>query len=183
MKTILIILIFALMQNILLSKDIFDSKLKTKDRIKISSYAKQDGSVLSIDDIHKNRKVIQNIKDKAVSVQSSKKNLIPGKYIYHRLDNNTYESKDLRNWKLFKNEISPELNSKTVTDKSVIITPNPVIDYLNIQGLSGQKYEIYSMFGLKVLEGEYHSKIDISALPSGIYLLKTSQNFNKFIKI
>jgi hypothetical protein len=75
------------------------------------------------------------------------------------------------------------LNSKTVTDKSIIITPNPVIDYLNIQGLSGQKYEIYSMFGLKVLEGEYHSKIAISNLPSGIYLLKTSQNFNKFIKI
>jgi hypothetical protein len=183
MKTILILLVVAFMQYTAFSKDIFESGKTQKQRIKISSYEKSDGTQLNFDDVNKKFKVIETKKEKSIQFQSSKTNFIQKKYIYHRADSKTYESTDLRNWNQSVKEIVIENNNKIVLDKVYKITPNPVVDYLNVRNLTGQKYEIYSMFGIKVMEGECHWKLDVSLLPPGIYLIKTEHILSKFIKI
>ncbi|MEL6634009.1 MAG: T9SS type A sorting domain-containing protein, partial [Bacteroidota bacterium] len=54
------------------------------------------------------------------------------------------------------------------------VYPNPVQDYVQVQGLLGPAdYEVYQLEGKKVLEGQsIDHRLDVSTLSPGIYLLK-----------
>ena len=79
--------------------------------------------------------------------------------------------------------------------KLFVISPNPVIDNLQIKGNSSVKLEsinVFDMFGkqyffIKNIDSN-NSEIDVSSLPDGMFIivLHTSNNFNqslKFVKI
>jgi hypothetical protein len=67
--------------------------------------------------------------------------------------------------------------------ENIVIYPNPVVDYLFINGLSGsQNYQIYSQLGQIITEGklENSNQIDLSRLATGIYFVQLSGNTSPF---
>ncbi|CAM3436153.1 hypothetical protein FLLO111716_10105 [Flavobacterium longum] len=80
-------------------------------------------------------------------------------------------------------KISAVLGNPEVSDSDIVLWPNPVqaMLYLSGEDVSGV---IYNMIGQKVKEFDAvpGQPIDVSALPSGVYLLNTSQGSVKFIK-
>ncbi|MFA6572053.1 MAG: T9SS type A sorting domain-containing protein, partial [Bacteroidota bacterium] len=81
-----------------------------------------------------------------------------------------------------KNEVSVKDISNNEGDFK--ISPNPVNGYLTLN--SNQKFyhiEIYSALGTKVFESEYHDRIDVSFLPSGLYFICQGYKVNKFVKM
>lgn len=70
--------------------------------------------------------------------------------------------------------------SEKVNDYSLLY-PNPASIYLNIQGPNG--YEIFNSHGLLMRKSNLpFNKIDISELPSGLYILRSEQKSMGFIK-
>ena len=70
-----------------------------------------------------------------------------------------------------------------VLNNVIELLPNPANDYINIKSSQEiNKIEIYSILGIRLAEYQYSNKIDISALPIGIYFLKINENSYKFIK-
>ena len=68
--------------------------------------------------------------------------------------------------------------------ENVILSPNPVHDFLYISGIINQKIEIFSVEGLKVFESiDPISKIDVSGLLPGVYFLKVGDKVSKFVKM
>jgi hypothetical protein len=71
------------------------------------------------------------------------------------------------------------------------ISPNPATDYItlrNMHACSLQEIEIYNIFGECVLTVETQNfvslqKIDVSALPAGVYFVRLGEEVRKFIKI
>lgn len=183
MRIIFILLGLALLHSTVLSNDIFEKSSQQKVRGKITSYEKLDGAVIQFDNNNKLSSLIESKKEKSNKIQSNKKMLNPQKFYFHRADTKTYVSTDLKQWRLATDESITESGRVNVVPRKFEITPNPVTDFLNIQGLDGQRFEIYSIFGLKVMEGKSQWKIDVSVLPSGIYIIRTAGYFSKFIKI
>jgi len=77
-----------------------------------------------------------------------------------------------------------------LTDKSILIYPNPVHNQLQIKNYElqeGDIIEIYDVFG-RVIKAGYapflpnEPTIDVSQLPSGIYILKIGNYQGKFVK-
>ena len=70
----------------------------------------------------------------------------------------------------------------------VIVTPNPVVDMLTLRGadaLVGSEINVYSIDGqnkLRISEWNGES-IDVSDLPSGIYIINTQSKNLKFVKL
>lgn len=67
----------------------------------------------------------------------------------------------------------------------VKVYPNPVRDQLSVAGITkSQKYEIYSLDGKMIKNGNYSSDktIDVNSLSKGIYILKIDNQNLKFIK-
>jgi hypothetical protein len=64
------------------------------------------------------------------------------------------------------------------------ISPNPVMDLLNIEGLNGaeENYSVIDLTGREYSTGKTTGKIDLSALPSGTYFLTIGHSNIKFIK-
>ena len=75
------------------------------------------------------------------------------------------------------------LGNPEIDRGAVAIWPNPVssVFYLSGNNVSGV---IYNMIGQKVKEFDAGTgqPIDVSGLPSGVYLLNTSQGSVKFVK-
>lgn len=57
------------------------------------------------------------------------------------------------------------------TKNQSIIFPNPAKDVITIQSLENESVIIKNMVGQTLLEAETNTKIDISSLPSGIYMI------------
>jgi hypothetical protein len=55
---------------------------------------------------------------------------------------------------------------------------------MNVNQDDAVNYEIYDLYGRKLLKGKYqnHNKIDISALNKGVYFIKFNDEFCRFIK-
>lgn len=70
-------------------------------------------------------------------------------------------------------------------NNKIFNVPTIVKDFLvlNSMGLEGQKIEIYSILGYKVIETEFRNLIDIKNLSAGVYTIKIGNLFAKFIKI
>ncbi len=80
------------------------------------------------------------------------------------------EYPDAYKW-LFDNLV---LKSDDGQQKKIKVFPNPVADFLVVESSSSNfKYSIYSIAGLKMLNSQSAGdRIDISSLPSGMYLLQ-----------
>jgi hypothetical protein len=67
--------------------------------------------------------------------------------------------------------------------ENIVVYPNPVVDYLFINGLSGsENYKIYSQLGQIITQGNFENsnQIDLSKLASGIYFVQLSENTPPF---
>ncbi len=85
------------------------------------------------------------------------------------------------------NKESSHVNVSEIQNKKLKIMPNPVSDYLCLnKAYTGKvKIYVYNMHGYLVKYGEIDGdKLDVKDLPSGFYLIKTSDNESaKFVKI
>ena len=104
------------------------------------------------------------------------------------LDNSLAES-----WKCINSNGSPNaINTSLLSlDKelntSVKIYPNPVQNTLYVSGVTGQfEVQVYSVAGQEVFRSSNKSKLDVSQLKQGIYIIKVSEDQKntllKFIK-
>ena len=77
-----------------------------------------------------------------------------------------------------------------VTEQHIACFPNPVADYLNLQGgnKAGISYEVYALSGTLQSSGQIdNNQVDVSNLPNGVYILKTREEngtlqHHKFVK-
>ncbi len=68
-------------------------------------------------------------------------------------------------------DFSTFLNVEELEGK-ISVFPNPVANILNIDSdVEIESFDLYSNFGQKVMSGQYANRIDVSALPSGQYML------------
>ena len=77
------------------------------------------------------------------------------------------------------------LHVEHTDNNSFSIYPNPVSSLLNISStLQDYSYELYSLHGQKVMEGDSATIIDVSGLSTGVYVLKlSSENQTESFKI
>jgi len=73
-----------------------------------------------------------------------------------------------------------------ISDKEFTVFPNPAQSQITITNINGDtNYEIYSVFGSKVLSGTIttgESAIDVENLSKGVYSIKIGDTVQKFIK-
>jgi hypothetical protein len=88
--------------------------------------------------------------------------------------------------KIFFDNVLLGTNENTI-ENQVILYPNPVSNTLNLKFSQpvNSTATIYNLLGQNVKELELNSQlnqIDVTSLPSGIYILKTENETLKFIK-
>ena len=77
-----------------------------------------------------------------------------------------------------------------VTEQHTVCFPNPVSNYLHLQGGNkvGSFYQVYALSGALQSSGQIvNNQIDVSTLPNGVYILKTRDDngtlqHHKFVK-
>ncbi|MGE5479183.1 MAG: T9SS type A sorting domain-containing protein [Chloroflexota bacterium] len=91
--------------------------------------------------------------------------------------------------RLFKsNALKPgsvSIKDPILIEPNLNLFPNPAGNELFLQkneALLGSRVEIYSPTGVKAFEVPYAQRIDISALPAGMYFIKVGGGYSKFIK-
>ena len=114
----------------------------------------------------------------------------------------TYQGNDNQKWSFNQVETntnlsslsqsnSPVLNNLEISDDNLKVYPNPSINYLNVDSkhLLDGKIEVITLNGqiiIKQNSSSNHALVDISSLPSGIYIIKVSSAnqfyLKKFIK-
>ena len=62
------------------------------------------------------------------------------------------------------------------SENKIMIYPNPVEDVLSLAITEMVSYEVYSLQGSLVMQGTTDSKINVSALRSGLYQLRCKNN-------
>ncbi|APY11733.1 hypothetical protein BWZ22_11010 [Seonamhaeicola sp. S2-3] len=76
-------------------------------------------------------------------------------------------------------ESQSALNTETISAKSFNVYPNPVNNVLNIEtSVNYFNYQLYNLHGQKIIEAnnQTSNSIDVSKLPSGVYILKMTNN-------
>ncbi len=136
-------------------------------KFKIGYFKNFEGNVLKIDNLNQISKVSNNL-----NVQE---------FRFHRLDDKVFSSKDFRKWYA----VAPTLDieKKDIPNSGILISPNPVKDILVIYNMDGLNFEIYSILGVKMFDGNVQTQLDVSFLESGIYFIKINYQIQKFIKI
>jgi hypothetical protein len=67
--------------------------------------------------------------------------------------------------------------SLTKEDLSINVYPNPTSDFLTFStNQTIDSYNIFNLAGQSVLTGTNESKVDVSALEKGVYLIELAQN-------
>ena len=98
----------------------------------------------------------------------------PNAYLYYRL-------KQVDNGEKFKYSTIISIKSNDSDGQSLLIFPNPANNVINIDSENG--FQIYNAMGQMVKENKQKTvQINISDLPDGVYLLKTSKEVRQFIK-
>lgn len=76
-----------------------------------------------------------------------------------------------------------EINDFTLKTENNLIFPNPAENFIELTSdLGFGKIELYNPLGIKIIDTEYQSKIDVSKLITGIYFLKLNEKLIKFVK-
>lgn len=97
----------------------------------------------------------------------------------------SYEYSDVKKIVFIANS---SVESITGSSADVIVTPNPVVDMITLRGADefvGSEINVYSIDGqnkLRISEWNGES-IDVSYLPSGIYIINTQSKNLKFVKL
>ncbi len=69
------------------------------------------------------------------------------------------------------------------TSENDFIYPNPSYDYIKLANkYVGYKYQVVNLLGLTISEGQYSDQIDVSSLPTGVYVLKVNEKYFRFVK-
>ena len=77
-------------------------------------------------------------------------------------------------------DFSASLTVKPVLlDGYVRVYPNPTTDFLHIVSNTAQKATLFNTAGQKILETNNATKLDVTDLPSGVYLLNLTNNQNQ----
>ena len=66
-----------------------------------------------------------------------------------------------------------------ILDDHVRVYPNPTTDFLHIVSNTLQKATLFNTAGQKILETNNATKLDVTDLPSGVYLLNLTNNQNQ----
>ncbi len=75
------------------------------------------------------------------------------------------------------------VNTNSIIKQAFTLSPNPVKDILNIQGVqTNANYQITNAIGQSCLQGKFTEKLDVSALKSGVYFFKTETGTQRFVK-
>ena len=95
----------------------------------------------------------------------------------------------LPNMEAAMNYIDFVLNTINFDKSNIYIGPNPTSDYLTVKSdfNTGKKTKLilYNLIGQEILKTELandNSKIDVSTLNRGIYILKLENGINKVVK-
>jgi hypothetical protein len=179
MKNIKIIILCFVIIGSIKADELFDESFNKSGRMKIATYVTSQGTQISVDDILNSNGLI----DFSNKITSQATDKMPKEFYFHREDSKTFRSKDFRKWTLIPSVASIAGEESFQNENRLIISPNPVREYLSINGHDGERFEIYSVYGIKVIEGICQSKLDVSSLNSGFYILKIGQNVTRFIKI
>ncbi|MCR4737454.1 MAG: choice-of-anchor J domain-containing protein [Bacteroidales bacterium] len=84
-----------------------------------------------------------------------------------------FNTEDAQDAVCFYIQYSPETGIHHHTDKNIILYPNPTTDILYVEGLTKEcRYCVYSQTGQIVGEGIVVSRIDVSKLLTGVYVLE-----------
>ena len=62
------------------------------------------------------------------------------------------------------------------------VYPNPTRDVINVEGINAE-VKIYSLSGMLMMDSKSKKNINVSELPTGMYLLKAGDRFAKFNKL
>jgi photosystem II stability/assembly factor-like uncharacterized protein len=121
-----------------------------------------------------------------IKIKEVKANNTPS--VYQAFDDNFTESA------YYRLKIN-DLDGKTDYSKTVFVAynkaqklqifPNPVKDKITILGASKDDFKITDLLGRVILRGtlsDNQTEVDVSALPSGLYLLQTTEAVEKFLK-
>jgi hypothetical protein len=179
MYRLIIIFLSFIMFSFLKADGLFDENINKSGRMKIASYVTSQGTQISIDNILSSDGLIEFTN----KITSQVTNKIPREFYFHREDLKTFKSKDFRKWTLIPSVATIAGEESGQNNYSLIISPNPVREFLTIYGHDGERFEIYSVYGIKIIEGVCQSKLDVSFIESGFYILKIGQNVTRFIKI
>lgn len=69
------------------------------------------------------------------------------------------------------------VNVKLADKESIRILPNPATDFVEVEGMNnGDHFEILDMTGRVVKYGRADKRIDVSAVPTGVYLFRMVKN-------
>jgi hypothetical protein len=72
--------------------------------------------------------------------------------------------------------------SNNFANQSINIFPNPAQDFISISKYNGN-IKIFSIYGKLMIDQQNSTKIDVSSLSAGVYILKTTSSSNKFVKL
>lgn len=77
---------------------------------------------------------------------------------------------------------SPTLGTLELTKSKIQIYPNPVVDIIKVSGIDdGQTIQIYNIDGRLIRSENFDSRINISQLISGMYILRiTTKSFQSY---
>jgi parallel beta-helix repeat protein len=84
-----------------------------------------------------------------------------------------------------KSELTKVISVDWNTHQGLQVFPNPAKDKLVIACESTSYYKIINIFGHEIMNGQLsdnQTELDISALPSGLYWVKTKETFSQFFK-
>jgi len=76
---------------------------------------------------------------------------------------------------------SPVVVATTTVLKKIVVSPNPVTNFLDIQGENLSESSIYTSNGTLLFHTQ-NPRIDVSQLPAGLYMLRNSNQSVLFIK-
>ena len=80
--------------------------------------------------------------------------------------------------------IEIETSKVATKQEELFLFPNPVSDRLNVGGINGQSYDVYSISGQRVMHTQTKGILDISQLQSGTYFIRTIDGqVSRFYKI
>lgn len=114
----------------------------------------------------------------SIHIQTDNKIILAGNFINY----NTYAVN-----RIFR-MTNPVLSSSDFSQNRIVVYPNPVATYLNLQDIEDNStFTIFDLLGKQVLAGNLTQKtINVEALKQGLYLLKVKSNNQetqtKFIK-
>ena len=158
--------------------DLFEQNVEVnKNKVKVASFEKLNGTRIEFNSLEKEAILLNNSSKGNSTLKASNSQV--ARFVVHRANSNTYETKDFKTWTKAKNEEYFNEQGSQKQKPGVVVNNNELI----ISGAYGQEYEIYSLLGVLLSQGKVEAKsIDISVLNPGIYVLVVNKEVSKFLK-